>query len=104
MKEVFRGPDMTRVGQFQGILEAEGIPTFVRNENVSATHVPVPVFAPSLCVMEDDDYDRAVELIRSYREAPPAPPGEELRCAKCGETSPANFSECWNCGAELAGP
>jgi membrane protease YdiL (CAAX protease family) len=29
------------------------------------------------------------------------PPPTELACRKCGETSPAHFSICWNCGETL---
>lgn len=101
MIELFRDPEMARVGQYQSILEAEGIATFVRNENLSGTEVVIPAFYPALCVVDDKDYERAVEIIRSYEQEVPGS-DEEIQCPKCGELSPGTFAECWNCGEPLA--
>lgn len=103
MTELFRDPEMARVGQYQSILEAEGIATFVRNENLSGTEVVIPAFYPALCVVDDKDYARAVEIIRSYEQEAPSSE-EEIRCPLCGELSPGTFSECWNCQAALSAP
>lgn len=100
MIELFRDPEMARVGQYQSILEAEGIPTFVRNENLSGTEVVIPSFYPALCVVDDNDHARAMEIIRSYEQEVPGSE-EEIRCPKCGELSPGTFAACWNCGAAL---
>ena len=101
MIELFRDPEMARVGQYQSILEAEGIATFVRNENLSGTEVVIPAFYPALCVVDDKDYERAVAIIRSYEQETPGS-DEEIRCPQCGELSPGTFAECWNCGAALS--
>ena len=46
MKELFRERDSTRVGYYQSILEAEGIPTHVRNRDLvsMASDIPIPEF------------------------------------------------------------
>jgi hypothetical protein len=100
MIELFRDPEMARVGQYQSILEAEGIPTFVRNETLSGTEVVIPAFYPALCVVDDKDHARAVEIIRSYEQETPGS-DKEIACPKCGELSPGSFSVCWNCEAAL---
>lgn len=67
MKELFRERDYTRVGYYQSILEAVGIPTHVRNRDLvtMTTEVPIPEFFPALCVVNDEDYARALEVLRA---------------------------------------
>jgi hypothetical protein len=100
MIELFRDHEMARVGQYQSILEAEGIQTFIRNEALSATEAMIPVFYPALCVVDDKDHARAVEIIRSYERDLPGSE-KEIACPECGELSPGTFSVCWNCGVPL---
>ncbi len=67
MKELFRERDATRIGFYQSLLEAEGIPTHVRNRDLvttMGTEVPIPEFFPALCVINDDDYEPAIECLR----------------------------------------
>jgi ribosomal protein S27AE len=103
MKELFRERDYTRVGYYQTILEAEGIPTFVRNENTVTfmTEVPIPEFYPALCVVNDEDFDRALEVLKSYVKDDEQLSQKNTTCPKCGETNPANFEVCWSCSAPL---
>ncbi|MES2923979.1 MAG: DUF2007 domain-containing protein [Verrucomicrobiota bacterium] len=101
MIEIFRNRDSATVGQFQSLLESEGIRTYLRNEYVSATTIAIPEVTPALCILNEADLDRSVELIRSYIEAPPDESLPELPCPKCGEKSPATFAVCWNCGNSM---
>lgn len=77
MKEVFRDCDHTRVDLRRSILEAAGILCFVRN---AATHnaivgglavafFPLPEFYPTLCVVHDDDYEEAMDILRGETDA-----------------------------------
>ncbi|MEZ0275255.1 MAG: DUF2007 domain-containing protein, partial [Roseimicrobium sp.] len=68
MKELFRESDYTRVGYYQTILEGEGIQTFVRNQHTSnlMTSIPIPEFYPALCVVNEEDYDHALELLQTH--------------------------------------
>jgi hypothetical protein len=72
MKEVFRDCDQTRVDLRRSILESAGIPCFVRN---AATHnaivgglavafFPLPDFFPTLCVVNDEDYGEALDILQ----------------------------------------
>jgi len=107
MREVFSSPDGTLIGLFQSILDEAGIPYFVRNDTANQTGavglltpiLPLPDFWPALCVVHDEDYPAAMELLRAARDAPPSN-REDWKCPACGETVPANFASCWNCGAE----
>jgi len=104
MKEVFRHSDAARVALLQTVLESAGFPTFVRNASTQQTLVagvitaicPLPDFWPALCVMNDDDYPNAMELLCDA-EAPEAQARPEWTCPKCGESVPGHFTDCWNC-------
>jgi len=102
MKELFRERDLTQVAFYQVLLEGRGIPTFIRNENLSSTEgVSIPDFFPALCVVNDGDYDAAVGLIRQHLIEIGQQSSVEVACAECGESSPGNFETCWSCSAIL---
>ncbi len=84
MREVFRDCDQTRVDLRRSVLESAGIRCFVRNE---ATHnaivgglmvafFPLPEFFPTLCIVDDEEYEAAMEILRSEppEEEPPGKP------------------------------
>jgi hypothetical protein len=105
MKEVFRHSDAGRVGVFQALLESEGIQTFVRNADAQQTPVanlwtalfPLPDFWPTLCVMNDDEYPEAMDILRDVKSSK-AETQPEWTCPQCRERVPEHFSKCWNCG------
>ena len=99
MREVFVHQDYTRVGLCQSILETAGIPNFIRNQytNNTMTEIPSGLFFPTLCVLHDSDYDRAMQVLRELYHTPAVPAADWL-CPKCGEEVPGNFELCWQCG------
>ena len=102
MKELFRERDLIQVTYYQSILEAAGIPTFVRNENLSTSEgVSIPDFFPALCVVNDADFDQAVEIIRLDVQKSAETSKADVVCGRCGQVSPTNLGDCWNCGGEL---
>ncbi len=106
MQELFRERDYTKVGYFESVLEAEGIPTLVRNKHLTMSglsEIPIPEFFPALCVMRDEDYDRAMAIIREHLTENGMGAETEVSCRSCGETNPGNFDLCWSCGADLKG-
>ncbi len=103
MRDVFLNHDFTRVEHYKGILDEAGIPSFVRNEsslNV-LTQMPDNTSLPALCVTNDEDYDRAIEVLRAFMQTPEST-GPDWKCASCGETVPGNFDSCWKCGTARA--
>ncbi len=102
MKELFRERDLIKVTYYQSLLEAAGIPTFLRNADISTTEgVSIPDFFPALCILNDDDYQSATELLRNDLRQAESSPMPEVTCGKCGEKSPGNFDTCWNCQSPL---
>jgi len=104
MREVFVNQDHARVGFYRSILDEAGIPTFIRNENSnnSLTELPSPIFFPALCVVHDEDYDRAMQILSHVYYDPPSNEPDWV-CAQCGEHVPGNFDSCWKCQAVRAG-
>jgi hypothetical protein len=103
MREVFVNQDHARVGLYESILKDAGIPTFIRNQLANnITDLPSPVFFPALCVVNDEDYDRAMEILREVYYTP-AEKAEDWKCPQCGEDVPGTFGSCWQCGAMPAG-
>jgi hypothetical protein len=104
MKEVYRSNDGVMLALYQSILDDAGIANFVRNESsqqaivgsLATSLLPIPDFWPALCVVNDEDYTEAMELLTAVRDAPPTTEAD-WKCGKCGELVPGNFTSCWNC-------
>ena len=98
MREIFVHQDATRVGYYKSILDEAGIPNLIRNENTHNTmaEMPAAIFFPTLCVLNEEDYDRALELLEQVHQPPPATE-PDWTCGRCGEEVPGNFDSCWKC-------
>ncbi len=101
MKELIRERNVVGLSHYRNLLETAGIPTFIRNENLAQAEAPLPVFCPTLCVVNDEDYERAIGLIRENQIEAEEASKEEHPCPACGEMNPGSFEICWSCGADL---
>ena len=100
MKAVFTHYDSARVGLCKSLLDEAGVACFVRNDaSGNLSGVPVPVFYPALCVVNDADFDRAERLLAAQIE-PVAAAGADWNCPHCHSAVPAGFDKCWNCERE----
>ena len=105
MKEVFRAASPARVALYQSILENAGITCFIRNDTAQQSipgglmvvFFPLPDFWPTLCVMNDEEYPAAMEILRDVKDDRAALPAE-WKCPKCTQMVPGHFADCWNCG------
>ncbi|MFC4991128.1 DUF2007 domain-containing protein [Rubritalea tangerina] len=70
MRKVYEDQDMTMVGYYQSVLQEEGVETAVKNEyaQLAAGEVPFQQVYPELWVVNDEDYEPAVALIKQLRE------------------------------------
>jgi Putative prokaryotic signal transducing protein len=86
----------------RGLLEGENIEAEVRGEFLYGVRGEVPITpdtCPSVWVMDDSDYDKALELVSSFREGEsPYPMESEAWRCRCGEENESQFTECWSCG------
>ena len=100
MKKLTSAETIVTITHYKNILAAEGIPTEVRNQHLGSIMGEMPVFEtwPQLWVINDLDFDRALQLIEAVESESP---GEPWTCRRCGEENEGQFAACWNCG-ELA--
>ncbi|MEK0451621.1 MAG: hypothetical protein RL088_3889 [Verrucomicrobiota bacterium] len=101
MREIFVNQDYTKVGHYKSILESASIPCFIRNgtSHNSVTELPSPLLFPTLCVENDDDYERALELLKAVHK-PSDSNAPDWKCPNCNETIPGSFDSCWSCNHE----
>jgi len=99
MREIYVHQDYTRVGYYKSVLDEAGIPNLIRNDatHSSLTEMPSPIFFPALCVLHDEDYDRAMKLLGEIHCAQPSDL-PDWQCSKCDAEVPGNFDSCWQCG------
>ena len=102
MKKVYTAKNPADAHLLKGLLEGENIETEVRGEFLFGVRGEVPITpdtCPSVWVMDDADYARAVELVSTFCEEELSNPmkGEAWRCS-CGEENEGQFTECWSCG------
>ena len=102
MIEIFRDISPVKVGYYQSVLEEQGIQTFVRNENLALTEVPIPVFYPALCILNDEDYEHAIKILQETMKKEQAEAHTpDITCPKCKEENPASFETCWSCSEDI---
>ncbi|MEM8953407.1 MAG: DUF2007 domain-containing protein [Verrucomicrobiota bacterium] len=81
MRKVFESHKLEHVGLSQSILEEAGILTLMKNEHICATEGTFSRsdnVIPELWVMNDGDYERAMELLTAFNQPPPdIPPHDE---------------------------
>ncbi|HLX80862.1 MAG TPA: DUF2007 domain-containing protein [Burkholderiales bacterium] len=96
MKRVFASHNLVLTHHSRNLLEAEGIETEVRREMLSSAmgELPPAECQSELWVLRDRDVARAEEVLRR-----PPVSGPDWNCGSCGETSGAQFAQCWKCGS-----
>ncbi|OYW74804.1 MAG: hypothetical protein B7Z37_16235 [Verrucomicrobia bacterium 12-59-8] len=99
MRDLITSIDSTRLGFFKSILDEADIPCFIRNETTAQlTNIFIGPLQPTLCLLNDADYDQASALLRPHQSAE-AFSSEEWLCPACKESNPASFEVCWKCQA-----
>ena len=111
MRRISHHHDLTILGLHKSILEEAGIASFVLNGNSwwlangevallslvlgKRDHIQNPLFAPVLCLVEDEDFEEALEILKAYQA--PSLLGPDWDCPGCGERISGNFEACWQC-------
>ncbi|CAN5511859.1 hypothetical protein BH20VER1_BH20VER1_03450 [soil metagenome] len=98
MRKIFESSDSVRVGQYQSMLESDGIRTFVKNLNQSSLmgEVPFAEVYPELWIVEEGDFEEAQRLLASYTSAGSGRVADWI-CPRCGEEVPKELGQCWKC-------
>jgi len=99
MRDLITNIDSTRLGFLKSILDEAGIACFIRNETTAQlTNIFIGPLQPTLCLVEDADFDQASALLRPH-QTEGACSSEEWLCSACKESNPASFEVCWKCQA-----
>ena len=104
MKKLYDARDPADAHLLNGLLDAAGIEAVIRGEYLWGVRGDVPMTpaeCPSVWVLDDSDYERAMELVSEFRPADRDRTfnDEAWVCPRCRETNGEQFTECWNCGA-----
>lgn len=99
MKKVFVSQNLIEVEMRKERLEQAGIRCMIKNQRLSglAGEIPFADIFPEIWVLQDEDSDRARQLLEEGLVALPS--NQDLWvCTRCGERHESQFAECWKCG------
>ena len=104
MTKVHSAPHPLDLENLRNVLQVEGIECEVRTPFLGAARGDLPATEcwSELWVLDDEDVDRALNLIRSASELPEST-GPSWKCQNCGEQCEAQFGACWRCGTARPG-
>jgi hypothetical protein len=99
MIKVHSAPHPFVLENLKNVLQVEGIASEVRTPFLGAARGDLPATEcwSELWVLNDDDVEKALSLIRSASE-PFEGAGASWKCQNCGERCEAQFGACWQCG------
>ncbi len=99
MEKIFVSPMLVEVESLKEILEQEGIPCMIKNQQGSslAGEVPFAEVFPELWVINNKDYPHAQEFLENWQNAQPTETTDWI-CSTCGEALEGDFTTCWKCG------
>ena len=100
MIKVFENYELAIVGQFQSVLESEGIKTHLKNQFMSGAlgEIPFVSAVPELWILNEEDLLKAKRLVQDLLSSS-EDTGPEWTCAECDAILDGVFGSCWKCGA-----
>lgn len=107
MIRVFVTQNPAEAHLLKGLLEANGIPSQVRNEDLFGVRggIPFTEAFPELWVVNDNQVGDALKVLRNRSsETNDIDEGQSWQCANCGETLQPQFTACWRCNADKPSP
>lgn len=108
MLKVFTAEHQAQAHLVEDLLRSNGIDAHVVGESLLNT-IPgasiIPGTAPEVWILNSDQAEPALELIRRFTMGEPLPEssGPSWQCPTCRETLESQFSECWKCGTAKPG-
>lgn len=99
MKRVYTARGFELLSHLKNLLEAEGIPCFIKNQNAFLSRWAPLIMDmwPELWIADDSQYERAKRIVDEALSSP-IPHSFPWKCPRCGEEHEPQFTECWNCG------
>ena len=99
MKPIYTAKHPTEAHLIKGMLEAEGIRSFVRGDQLYGAYGELPVL-PTVWIFDDTLGAHADRLVIEFLRGTAARRygHERWSCPQCGEVLEGQFTDCWNCG------
>ena len=103
MIQLYVSQILAEVESLKELLENEGIPCTIKNQQGSnlAGEVPFAEVFPELWVLNNEDLPKAKAFLDDWKEARPVET-TAWTCPKCGESHAKEFTTCWKCETERA--
>jgi TPP-dependent indolepyruvate ferredoxin oxidoreductase alpha subunit len=100
VKTIFSSLNLIEMHHLKNLLQSEGIPCRIRNEDLSrlAGEIPFTECALQLVIERERDYAAAEAILREFLRPPRRTPDPPWLCRSCGETIEEQFTACWKCG------
>ena len=105
MKLVHTAKHPTEAHLIKGMLEAEGIRSIVRGDQLYGAYGELPIL-PTVWILDDTLAAHADRLVIEFLRGSAAQRyrHERWTCPHCGETLEGQFTDCWSCGTPRARP
>lgn len=105
MKLVHTAKHPTEAHLIRGMLEAEGIRSIVRGDQLYGAYGELPIL-PTVWILDDTLAAYADRLVIEFLRGSAAQRygHERWTCPHCGETLEGQFTDCWKCGTPRARP
>jgi len=99
MKVVYSSENSFLVNNVKNLMEAQNIKVFVKNEFAQGAVGELAVLDawPELWVVNDADFDLAMEIVESCQQHDDH---TDWSCKQCAEKNAASFEICWKCQTE----
>ncbi|MDH5667451.1 MAG: DUF2007 domain-containing protein [Nitrospira sp.] len=99
MKQVFVSQHLVEAEMRKEQLEQAGIRCMIKNQRASglAGEIPFAEVFPEIWVLDDQDYDRARQVIEDVTTTVRSSHGH-WTCPQCSERHENQFGACWKCG------
>jgi len=101
MIKVFEDFDITLVGHYQSVLEANDIATFLKNQfgTSGAGELPFVEVVPQLWVLNESDEAQAKALLKDLQNDSSGELATAWVCSKCNTPQEPAFTHCWKCSS-----
>ncbi len=101
---LYRASSVPEAHLLSGMLEAEGVSAFIKNELLAGAIGELPMMSalPEVWLVHGKDEAKARKVLEDFRARASSKLGPDVACPACGADNPSNFELCWKCRKPLS--